>query len=36
MLTVKEKGLLLSIIKHCERIGETVPDYQNKNSIQAR
>jgi uncharacterized protein with HEPN domain len=24
MLTVKEKGLLLSIIKHCERIGETV------------
>ena len=24
MLTVKEKGLLLSIIKHCERIDETV------------
>ena len=24
MLTVKEKGLLLSIIKHCERIGLTV------------
>ena len=24
MLTVKEKGLLLSIIKRCERIGETV------------
>jgi len=24
MLTVKEKGLLLSIIKYCERIDETV------------
>lgn len=24
MLTVKEKSLLLSIIKHCERIDETV------------